>query len=98
MVMPLFDSLPARGTDPVTSHEAGVIARRGARELEAAIRWWVERQPEPVSAFDIARALSGYRWSSATVRSAVSRANLHAVDTLGTTDRNRRCLRYRLSR
>ena len=87
----LFD---ARLTDPETSHEAGAKSRKSRKELVAAIRWWVARQSEPVSQFDIADALCGPAWSHATVRSACSAAGLFCVDTLGKSPRGSRCTRY----
>lgn len=92
----LFDEPVARFADPVTSREAASVVRRGNQELITAIRWWVSKQSEPVSAFQIARAICGNRWQSDTVRSAVSRASLTAVDSNGVTDAGRRCLRYSL--
>lgn len=84
----------ARNSDPVTSHTAAKSAKKKSAELERAIRWWVSKQREPKSAFDIADALCGSSWQHDTVRSAVSRAGLHAVDTLGRTRGGRQCIRY----
>lgn len=84
----------ARNSDPTTSHEAAAAARRGNSELIKTIRWWLSKQSEPKSAFQISAAVAGYRWQSDTVRTAVSRAGLHAVDNEGRTPGDRRCLRY----
>ncbi len=98
MTMPsLFDTPRARATDPTTAHEAAKITRPGNAELINAIRWYVQRRPAPVSAYEIADAIAGYRWQHDTVRTAVSRAGLHCVDTDGLTPRGRRCTRYVLS-
>lgn len=84
----------ARRSDPVTSHTAADCVKPGSRELVYAIRWWVSKQSEPKSAFDIADAIYGPRWQHDTVRSCVSRAGLHAVDSKGRTKGGRPCLRY----
>lgn len=84
----------ARRTDPVTSHAAGRIVQPANSELIKAIRWYVSKKTEPVSAFDIADALCGPRWQHDTVRTAVSRSGLHCVDSDGRTPGGRRCTRY----
>lgn len=84
----------ARKSDPVTSHIAADCVKPGRRELVYAIRWWVSKQSEPKSAFDIADAIYGPRWQHDTVRTCVSRAGLHAVDSKGRTKGGRPCLRY----
>lgn len=89
-----FEEPKFRYTDPVTSREAAQAAKRGNAELIKTIRWYVGKQSEPKSAFQIARAIAGYRWQLDTVRTAVSRAGLHAVDRNGVTESGRRCLRY----
>lgn len=92
----LFEQPKARASDPMTAHEAAASVRPASRELIDAIVWWVGKQPQPVSAFQIADAIAGARWSHATVRTAVSRAGLWAVDADGVTPRRRKCLRYRV--
>lgn len=84
----------ARWSDPSTSHTAAECVKPGSRPLVEAIRWWISKQSEPKTAFQIADAIAGYRWQPDTVRTCVSRAGLHAVDNEGRTPGNRRCLRY----
>lgn len=92
--MTLFDQPRARVSDPLPSHTAADCVKPGSKELVEAIRWWVSKQPEPKSAFEIAAAIAGQRWQGDTVRTAVSRAGLHAVDVNGRTPGGRRCTRY----
>lgn len=84
-----------RASDPPTSTAAAAVARRGRAELIGAIAWWLRLQREPRTAFDVANAIAGARWSNASVRTALHRVpNLIVVDELGVTPRGRRCQRY----
>lgn len=86
----------ARREDPSPSHEAAARVNDGSKELQAAVRWWVSKRREPVTAFQIAAALCGQRWSYQTVLSGVSRSGLTVVDEEGESPRGRRCTRYSL--
>lgn len=94
----LFDQLEprARRSDPVTSHEAAAKVAPGRSELVEAIRWTLHGC-EPATAFEIAAAVERShpgRWDEGTVRTAIKRADLVAVDDLGISPRGIRCLRF----
>lgn len=99
MTMPsLFDQPRARASDPETAHEAAAVVKPASSALIAAIRWTLQGGAR-LSAFDIAAAVEREhpgRWDEGTVRTAVSRAGLRAVDTGGTSPRGQRCCRYSL--
>lgn len=85
----------ARPTDAQTSWEAAQVVTAGNESLVYAIRWLVARRA-PLTAFEIADAIAGTRWSHATVRTACARAGLVAVDDCGRSPRGRKASRYRL--
>lgn len=91
----------ARASDPGTSHKAAMRAKPGNSVLVAEIRRVVGEwnQGDPMDAFHIARVVESQyprRWSEGTIRTAVSRAGLRAVDTEGRSPRGQRCIRYSL--
>ena len=90
----LFDAPQVRRTDPPTAHLAAASVKPASRELCEAIRWFVARRTEPVTAFQIADAIYGQRWSHATVRTAVARAALTVADEEGRSPRGQRARRY----
>ena len=85
----------ARATDPETSHAAARHVSASRKELYDAIRWWMERQSEPKTRFEIADMLYGPKWQHDTIRSAVSGAGLTEADRLGRSPSGRACIRYR---
>lgn len=91
----------ARNSDPVTSREAAERVKPGNGELVRAIRFAVgvhAHDPAyPWTAFDIAEQVEvDYpgRWAESTIRTAVSRAGLTAVDVKGKSPRGQRCVRF----
>lgn len=96
----LFDS---RLTDPSTSDAAAERVRPGRSALIEAIRdvlaptWSPYKQP--LTAFEIAERVEQVfprRWDEGSIRSAISRAGLRAVDNKGVSPRGSRCLRFSL--